>query len=341
MTTIAVFVNPHARKNRATVGAHADHLQTLLGDHGRVWKTGSLEELGVAVGEAFEDSAKYYVADGGDGSFNCVLHELRLALEAWGCDSDDPPPVAPTRAGSIDFLARKVGITGTTATILSALRGCVQGGREPPVVKVESLRLTGTRLAQDGTEIRFERLGFALAAGGVGQRFFAKYDQETPGPEAIMRVVTKAVASRLAGRLPLAVPRWAREYGDEVFRPTRARVTIDGQRLPELEHEAIHAGAFPISLGGVFRVFPLAEEPGILHFQAGRILPREMIRALPRLVRGDLANGKRLVERAGREMLVEAMGEELLEPILDGEPINAVKTLRVAHGPAIPIVCVG
>jgi diacylglycerol kinase family enzyme len=338
MTQIAVFLNPHATKNRQVAANHASSLQSVLGDRGRVWETRSLAELRAAVQEAFDDDALYYVADGGDGSFNCVLHELRLALESWGCDADDVPPLTPTRSGAIDFLARKVGIDSDTTTILRDLVSVVRTGREPPIQKVESLRLTGTRLAKDGQEQRFERLGFAVAAGGIGQRFFTKYDRETPGPEAIVKVVTKAVGSHLSSRLRVPLPNRVTSYGDDVFRPTRARVAIDGEVLPEHEHNAIHAGSCDVSLGGVFRVFPLARDPGVLHFQAGRMVPQEMIRSLPRLVRGDAIGGRHLVERAGREMTIEALGSELLNPVVDGEQIDRVKTLRVAHGPAIPIL---
>ncbi len=338
MTRIAVFLNPHASKNRKAADHYVETLRKVVGLHGRVWETTRLGDLQTAVEQAFDDDARYYVAAGGDGSFNCVLHALRLALESWGCDADDVPPLLPTRSGAIDFLARKVGVGSDAVAILQRLTALVAVGREPPVVKVESLRVSGTQLTPDGKERRFERLGFALAAGGVGQRFFAKYDREPPGPEAIVKVVTKAVGSHLSRRLVVPLPGRVRNYGDDIFRPTRARVTIDGEPLPEHEHGAIHAGAWEISLGGVFRVFPLAKDPGVLHFQAGRMAPREMIRALPRLVAGRTIGGRHLVEKAGREMTVDARGDELLEPIIDGERIERVKSLRVAHGPAIPIL---
>ena len=341
MTQIAVFLNPHATKNREISSDHVRTLESVVGNHGRIWQTHTLAELRVAVQEAFDADARYYIADGGDGSFNCVLHEVRIALESWGCDSDDVPPLSPTRSGAIDFLARKVGISSDTKTILRRLEAIVAAGREPPLVKLESLRISGTQVTAGGELRPFERLGFALAAGGIGQRFFSKYSRERPGPDAIIKVVSKAVGSRLGNGLRLPIPDTMADYGDDIFRPTRARVTIDGDVLPEQEHGAIHAGSCEISLGGVFTVFPLARDPGVLHFQAGRMLPREMVLALPRLVRGDSVGGRSLVERAGREMAVEAIGDELLAPVIDGEQLDRVKTLHVAHGPAIPILCVG
>ena len=133
------------------------------------------------------------------------------------------------------------------------------------------------------------------------------------------------------------VPERYLDYGRAVFRPTRARVTIDGEPVPGDAHGAIHAGAFDVSLGGVFRVFPYAAERGHSHFQAGAIIPAEMIRALPALVRGRAIPSHHLVEKKGRQMQVTATGDELLSLILDGEGIEHVAELSVTSGPPVAI----
>src|SRR6185503_6234308 len=91
------------------------------------------------------------------------------------------------------------------------------------------------------------------------------------------------------------------DYGREIFRPTFARVCIDGKELMERELGAIHAGSIDVRLGGVFRVFPLAAAPGRLQFQAGGIVPSEMIRALPDLYRGRMIRSRSLVDVTGEE----------------------------------------
>ena len=336
MPAIAVFVNPHASKNRQAPAGYRRMLQSIVGSEGLVTETTSLDELARAVDDAVDDDAKYYVADGGDGSFHCVLNDIRRAIGEWGCDPDDLPQITPTRSGAIDFVARKVGVEGNIETILRGLAASVREQREPPVAKIESLRIAGVQRTESGEKHEFERLGFALAAGGVGQRFFAKYMAERSGPAAIVKVVAKALASRGLQHLPWRAPHWL-DYAGDVFRPTRARVEVDGRPVPTELHGAIHAGAFDVSLGGVFRVFPLAREPGRLHFQAGKITPREMILALPRLVSGRTLDCLDLMEVGGRQMIVEALDDDLLEPIVDGECIRRVTRLEITPGPPVPV----
>jgi hypothetical protein len=66
-----------------------------------------------------------------------------------------------------------------------------------------------------------------------------------------------------------------------LFRPTRAKVIIDGEDVATRMHTALHAGAFDVNLGGVLRVFPQAREPGVLQFQPVRCRPRRSLRTCP------------------------------------------------------------
>lgn len=328
---IAVVSNPNAARHKARVDAA--RLRRSLGDLGQVYETASLDALGEAVRDILDHGAEVVAISGGDGTLNWVLNE---ALDVVG-DASRLPAFLPTNGGTIDFVARKVGIRGRTEDIVEALAGRLRAGHPLQTVELDSLRLAGTRRPPSRPTEPFRRLGFALAAGGIGQRFFSKYYLEPHlGARAIVKVVARAVSSHAAARLPLPVPDRYLRYGRDVFRPTRARVTLDGDELPDREHGAIHAGAFDVSLGGVFRVFPLARERGRIHFQAGGIVPSEMIRALPDLARGGAIKSERLREIAGSHMTVEADGE-LLAPIIDGELFEHVERLEVGPGPPVRI----
>lgn len=292
--------------------------------------TQTLDELGDAVKSILDNPPDVLVTDGGDGTLHWVLNEARKLVP----DVSMLPPLLPTNGGTIDFVAKKVGIRGHAESIVLSLVKELDDGRMPPVVEIDSLWLTGK--LENGEP--FDRLGFALAAGGIGQRFFSKYYQERSlGAGAIVRVVLKAVASRAAGTLRVPLPPRFLRYGQDVFRPTPARVTIDGELVPGEHHGAIHAGAIDLHLGGVFRVFPLARHDGDLHFQAGEIVPREMIMALPALARGGAIPSDRLLERKGREMCIEATGDEALAPIIDGEAFEGLTELSVRLGPRIRV----
>jgi hypothetical protein len=84
-------------------------------------------------------------------------------------------------------------------------------------------------------------------------------------------------------------------------------------------------------------VFPLARKPGALHFQAGAIVPREMILALPALARGGAIPSAHLREVSGRHMTIEATGDEPLAPIIDGESFEGLASLEVQPGPRIRV----
>jgi diacylglycerol kinase family enzyme len=335
LPSIGVIINPTSRKNRRRPPGRAERLARLVGRFGEVYETRGVDELRRAVGRLLERGVDYLVSDGGDGSMHCALNEARDLL---GGAESELPCFVPTNGGTVDAVARKVGIQGGAEKILLELRSLVASEREPPIVELDSLLVSGERRMASGEVVPFSKLGFALAAGGIGQRFFDKYYAERePGAGAIVSVVAQGVGSWLGARVGLPLPSSWANYGRELFRPTRARVSIDGQELPDFEHGAIHAGAFDVSLSGVFHVFPLAREPGKIHFQAGGILPTEMIRALPDLYRGRAIKSRRLVERAGTRMLIEAIGDELLRPILDGESYTDLTRLSVQPGPRVRV----
>jgi len=339
MKEIGVILNPNSRKNRHRDPDRAEKLQRIVGARGMVRETRQLDELPRTLGDMLgREKLGYLVADGGDGSLHWVMNESRQVLSGSGRDPDSLPPLVPTNGGTFDFVARKMGIKGSSEQILLRLTRELDAGRIPPLATLDTLELSGTRRDADGTLRPFERLGFALAAGGIGQRFFDKYYQEQElGAGAILRVVGRAVGSHLAGRAHLPLPAGMLRYGREVFRPTPARVVIDGRELECREHGAIHAGAFDITLAGVFRVFPLASEAGALHFQAGGIVPSEMIRALPDLYRGRAIKSRHLTEVRGQEMHIESLGGELLGPVIDGELFGGIVELTVRRGPAVRV----
>ncbi len=331
---IFVLVNPNAgsRKRRPSL----ERLAAILGDQGSVEATERLDQVEDAVQRLLASGPQVVAISGGDGTLGSVLNE---ALAQLG-DADALPAFLPTNSGTIDFVAKKVGIRGDIEDVLERLTQVYASGGRVVTTEVDSLQLTGTWRRQGQSEA-FKRVGFALAAGGIGQRFFAKYYAEPKlGAPAIVKVVLRAVASHALAQLPLPVPDGALSYGRDVFRPTRARVTLDGEPVQGDDHGAIHAGAFEVSLGGVFRVFPMARERGVIHFQAGGIVPKEMILALPSLVLGRRIPSRQLVEQGGRELRVEALGPELLAPILDGEPLRDVETLTVTVGPRVRIATV-
>jgi diacylglycerol kinase family enzyme len=322
---LGVVLNPAAGKNCANADDRCARLRHIIGPWGEVHESRSLDDLGEIVTRVLP-RATHLVSDGGDGTLHWLINEVRDQV----ADPDRWPAFVPSRAGTIDFVARKARVRARAESIVSALARAAKSDRPPPEVHLDTLNLEGA--SADGAS--FQRIGFALAAGGVGCRFFDRYyEARNPGPAAIVKIVARTIGEVTARA---ALPRTARR--PDLFRPTRARVVIDGEEIPTNTHNALHAGAFDVNLGGVLRVFPQAREAGVLQFQAGGISPAAIIAQLPALVFGMAVRGDRLRDTAGRTMTITIEnGDEPLSPIIDGERFTDLIRLVVGVGPQVRI----
>jgi diacylglycerol kinase family enzyme len=135
-------------------------------------------------------------------------------------------------------------------------------------------------------------------------------------------------------RLPLG--NW-KNYAKEVFEPTRCRVTLDGMRLPGDQFTGVHIASMSINLGNVLRFFGKADQPGLMNAIVGTPSPWGIIRNLPRMARGEEMRGRNILDRPCRELVMEATGDDLLAPIIDGEFYRDVKKVAFHIGPRVRI----
>lgn len=330
MPKVLVILNPHARRNRRLGVSSRLRMERIVGAWGQVCETPTLDDLRQVLEQA--GPPDYLVCDGGDGSLHWAVN---TAIELWGSDPRGLPVFVPTRGGTIDFVASKAGIVGGPEQVLASLVSKLKRGAQPRIATLDTLSIRGTPAIPSPID-GFSRIGFALAAGGIGERFFDEYYLERQrGRRAIAKIVSRAVTSHLSEHAGLPLPENFRRYGRELFRPTRARVIIDGHELPMTEHSALHAGSIDVNFKGLLRVFPLAKRKGVLHFQAGSIPPRALLRALPSLCMGMPIRADGLMESAGSQMRVSALDGDTLNPIIDGERFERMQELTVDPGPAI------
>jgi len=269
---------------------------------------------------------------------------LRMGMEVLQEDeftgqSFTLPMTLPTKGGTIDFVANNVGIEGDAEGILATLRRNVERNTMIEETEVDSMVIDGIQVV-DGADVPFRTYGFASAAGGVGQRFYAKYyDDPDPNPRTIMKVVANTVASAPIALSPLArLPFGAwKSYAKDVFEPTACRVMLDGMKLPGDKFTGIHIASMSINLGNVLRFFGKADQPGLMNALVGTPSPWGIIRNLPRMARGEEMRGRNILDRPCREMLMEAVGDDLLAPIIDGEFYRNVKKLAFHIGPRVRI----
>jgi diacylglycerol kinase family enzyme len=337
---IGVITNPNSRKNRNRPD-RAERLQRIVGDFGEVHSTDSVESIKPVLRDFLRKRARYWVADGGDGALHWML---RMGMEVLQEDEFTGqaftlPMTLPTKGGTIDFVANNVGIEGDAEGILATLRNNVERNTQIADTEVDSMVIDGIQVV-DGADVPFRTYGFACAAGGVGQRFYAKYyDDPDPNPRTIMKVVANTVASAPIALSPLSrLPFGAwKSYAKEVFQPTPCTVMLDGMRLPGDKFTGVHVASMSINLGNVLRFFGKAEQPGLMNAIVGTPSPWSIIRNLPRMARGEEMRGRNILDRACREMILEATGSELLAPVIDGEFYRNVKKIAFHTGPRVRI----
>ncbi len=337
---IGVITNPNSRKNRNRPD-RAERLQRIVGTLGEVHETTSIESIKPVLRDFLRKQARYWVADGGDGALHWMLRMGMEVLqeEEFADQSVTLPMTLPTKGGTIDFVANNVGIQGDAEGILATLRRGVERGTIIEETEVDSMCIDGVQLV-DGADVEFRTYGFASAAGGVGQRFYAKY-YEDPDPNP--RTIVKVVANTL-GSAPIALSPLSRlplgplaMYAKDIFSPTSCKVTLDGMVLPGREFTGVHVASMSINLGNVLRFFGKADQPGLMNALVGTPSPWGVIRNLPRMIRGQEMRGRNVLDRPCREMRVEAQGDELLAPIIDGEYYRNVKSITFRVGPRVRI----
>jgi len=339
---IGVITNPNSRKNRNRP-RWAEQLQEIVGDLGDVQQTDSVDGIKPILRDFLRQRSSYWVADGGDGALHWMLRMgIEVLAEPEFADHGGVLPLTmPTNGGTIDFVAKGAGVKGSADVLLEALRDTIEGGLPIDEVEVDSLRVDAVRLV-DGREEPFTTYGFAAAAGGLGQRFFSKYyEHDDPRPVTILEIVAKTIASLPIAFTPLrhvpVLPAELREYSRDLFAPTRAEVTIDGEVLPYTEYTGLQIAAMAIDLGGVVRAFGEAKRLGVLHVTAGSPSPLAVVRNLPRMYLGKPIRDRKLLDGPCTEMKVRATGDELLAPVIDGEYYHDVLEATFTLGPRVRI----
>ena len=338
---IGVITNPNSRKNKGRPD-RAQRLQSIVGDFGEVHETHTLESIKPVLRDFLRKRARYWVADGGDGALHWMLRMGMEVLQEEEFTGQDVtlPMTLPTKGGTIDFVANNVGIRGDAEGILASLRRDVEHNRVIEETEVDSMVIDGVEATADGDR-SFRTYGFAIAAGGIGQRFFAKYyEDQDPNRKTIVKVVGRALMSMPMALTPLGkLPALAHlgQYAHTLFAPTRARVTLDGMVLPGDVYTGLHVASMSINLGGVLKFFGKADQPGLMNAIVGAPSPWGIIRNLPRMARGAEIRGRNILDRPCRELTMEAVGDELLAPIIDGEYYRDVKKIAFHIGPRVRI----
>ncbi len=348
---IGLIINPNSRKNRSKRGRVA-RFEKILGRKGVVVETPSVDAIVPALERFADEGRRYWVADGGDGALHWMLNE---AARYFGPKRAAEMAVyVPTGGGSVDFVARHLGIEGDPAAVVTRLVAHVHEGRDAPLRDVPSLLLQGKQRAYGDDAVDFRRYGFGNALAGYGANFYGPLyrGKGDHGPAAIVRHIGTAFMAAAArqtfsGLLEAVKPRVVRAAERDYLRPLKALITIDDRvlrgrdGLPVSEHTALNCASVPLKLSGILDVFPKAGN-GRMHIHAGMVTAAEMVRVFPGLMSGRSVNHLLSSAYDGPCTTLEVTctdGDEMV-PVIDGELFHRVTELHVSLGPSFRMAAV-
>lgn len=345
---IGIITNPNSKKNYRRPQRRRS-LEQAVGRYGAVVETRRLDELPRAIHSLREAGCRYFVCDGGDGTLHWVLNTLYADAQQRSASGSPPrlPIVVPTNGGTVDFVARKAGLRGDADSIVRRLVGWLERGEPIPTVTIDTCRITGTPIGQQLSDSAqrpaFDRIGLAAALGGVAQTFFDRFYAlpKERGALAIAGVIGAAAGGALATtitpRLQRFIPDEMRSYATDFFRPTRARVEVDGRELPFASFASMQVGSIDINLAGVVRCFRHAREGGVLHFQAIDTTPIGVVANVPNIFLGTPMFGRKVYDDRARRVLISAESGEVLSPVIDGEQFHGLTRVELTLGPRVEL----
>ncbi len=343
---VGVITNPHSKKNYRRPQRRRS-LEQAVGSHGVVRETSSLDDLPAVVAELLDAGCEYWVCDGGDGTLHWVLNSLYAAVQARtpAGQALDLPIVVPTNGGTVDFVARKAGLKGDADSIVRRLVARLERGTPISTIHVDTCRVLGDDASADPAARRFDRIGLAAALGGVSAAFFDRFYAlpKDRGAFAIAGVIGAAAGSALVHSLAPPLRRFLPgDLGDvdshsDFFRPTRARVEVDGRTLPFSTFASMQVGAIDINLAGVVRCFRHARDGGALHFQALSTTPLGVVCNVPAMILGTPIVGHGVYDDKARTVVITAEHGDRLGPVIDGEQFSGLDRMELSLGPGLRI----
>lgn len=310
MAGITVVTNPQSRLNRRDLDL-ASRLRKLAGSKDTVVAPNGLDELAEWARSCVSEPPDILAVCGGDGS----LHRVVTAwMQASG--GQPPPPVALLRGGTMNTIAKGLGIRGGAESVLSRLVAAQLAG--------SSLQTVSRRLMV----VNEDQYGFLFGNGMISNFLELYYESDNPGPMAAIWVLGRLVVSALVRG----------DYIRRAMRPFRGEVVVDDVSWGERDWFAVGAGTVD-DIGLRFRPFSMClSHPGHMHALA---LGNRPLAFLPEFVRIRCA--KPLRNPDNQESPATTLRLNSREPIgfmIDGDFHRAGVTLHVRVGPAVEFVVV-
>jgi diacylglycerol kinase family enzyme len=308
MRSIGIVLNPYARGNRRA-GERLSRFRAIVGAEDPVRAPAGETQLLETLAEFKERGIDTLAICGGDGSVGCVVTR---ALRVW--DPRDMPPLLLLRAGTINNLARSIGIRGSAEATLAA------------VVEHRARGVEHERVALQLVRVNREQYGYSVGAGMIVRFLERYYRSARPHP---LRAVALIAGLGLSYVFRTGAIR-------RVAEPVAAEVVCDGTRLPYTAYTLLLASTIE-HLGLGVKPFHAARTPSRFHVLAGSSTPAEMAIALPWFYRARPARLASLCDTTALRMRVEFAQPQRIAVNGDLSDERA-KVLEIEAGPRVELL---
>ena len=303
-----VFVNPRSRANRRDPRL-ADRFARTLGEAGRVIAPVSLDDLMTQARQLAEHPPEVIGIHGGDGT----LHRTVAALiQAFG---DRPlPPIAILAGGTMNVVARSLGLRAKPERLLAKLVKDKAAGRPPELIVKRCLKVG-------------DSFGFVFGNGLMANFLEEYYAKGGYGASRAVWILTRTLLSALV---------WG-GYARRIFRRFRGRVLVGDQALPWKALTGVCAATVrEVGLG--FKLNHRADEDpdrfSVLAIHAG---PVTLAQDLVPVHRGLGVNPRRAWSAVADRLVIEPEESEISYTI-DGDLYRASAPIEIALGPVLRFV---
>lgn len=302
---IGVVLNPHALGVRQTRGL-AERLRSILDGRGVVMETRSTLEVDRVVERFIGLGADPVGICGGDGTNLSTLTGYVKRVGEGGL-----PRFALLRGGTVNTVAKNVGVRGSPEAVLARLVEDARRGALPER-PLDTIEVNG-------------RVGFLFAAA-MGARFLeAYYRGPLQGAPWATLMALRTVASSLGGGS------WARW----LFEPIPVELDADGERQPIERARLLVVSSVPdVGLG--FRVaWRAGREPRRFQLLASGISTTRMALQMDKVLTGRPLSGRPHVDRLAGSVRIRFQSPQSYT--FDGELFRE-QDIEVRAGPRLRVV---
>ncbi len=311
MPGIAVVSNPRSRQNRRNP-ALSGQMSYMLGKKGKVAQPHSRDELVQQARQFRDDGVDIVAVNGGDGTLHVVLTAF---IEAY--EGEPIPPIAILRGGTMNTIARGIGIFGSPPEILSALLLRYHTDQPLPLAERTILKVEGGEKPE---------YGFLFGNGILSNFLQEHYAMPDPSPFYAAILLGRAVLSALVGG----------QLIQRIARPAICEVEVDGEKWPGNSYLTVAAGSVD-DIGFGFRPFyESLRHPGRMHALGFACGPVALVKSLPRIRMALPIDDPEIYSAVPTTMVLRA--EQPIPIMIDGDFHPAGQVVTVSSGPRIRFV---